>query len=555
MSRLGARWIGAALVCAWPMSARAAEIEVTSDVAAQGYEVASPWGDVVLGRRRLLTTLGLGAYHLQGDHSPFEADYSVVVRMRVDADFGLSGSEYFYDPRNHSRYVPGLTPAPFDIMVAYVEGRDLLDGLLTFRVGRQYQVDVLGWWSFDGGLVRVVTPFFLQAEVYGGFEQRGGLPLSTSRFESQGVWRGDQGALQDAGATQQYPSFQAAALAPAVGVALESNGPNWIHGRLDYRRVYSSSAAFTSQFPAPSAGGYEQVEGLRTSSERVGYALTGWLAEIGSVHGGFAYDLYNQLMARVFGGVDLYLHEQVTLSGDYEYFVPTFDADSIWNWFTHNPSHSARGRLALGPWSGFDVTVGGGARLWLTDGDPESWAVSQCAANNSDPAAIDNCIRYGLDPSTGGIDPGSGQVQPAGADGVFSRQEASRSTALATDLLASVGSRYRWGSGMVGIDGNLETGVGDETTNRGHRGGATLSARQALAAGRLWVGGRLSAYDWADPTRPDRDATSFAYVLAPEYAPVEQARLRLEWEHDMNRLVGHRFRLLGLVSVNVGGLP
>jgi hypothetical protein len=105
---------------------------------------------------------------------------------------------------------------------------------------------------------------------------------------------------------------------------------------------------------------------------------------------------------------------------------------------------------------------------------------------------------------------------------------------------------------MVGFDGDLQTGVGDETVNRGHRGGATLQARQALARDMLWLGGSVSAHDWADPLRPDRSATSFGYVVAPEYAPVKPARVRLEWEHDMNRLVGQRFRVLALVSVDVG---
>ncbi len=50
--------------------------------------------------------------------------------------------------------------------------------------------DVLGWWSFDGALLRVTTPYYVQLEAYGGLEQRGGLPLSTSRFERQGIWRG-----------------------------------------------------------------------------------------------------------------------------------------------------------------------------------------------------------------------------------------------------------------------------------------------------------------------------------------------------------------------------
>ena len=77
----------------------------------------------------------------------------------------------------------------------------------------------------------------------------------------------------------------------------------------------------------------------------------------------------------------------------------------------------------------------------------------------------------------------------------------------------------------------------------------------ALAGGMFWLGGRVSVYDWTDPTRDDRDATSFGYVVSPEYRPADLAKIRVEWEHDMNRLVGQRFRVLGLVSFRLGFTP
>src|SRR6185295_20359055 len=83
-----------------------------------------------------------------------------------------------------------------DLMMAYVEGRGYADGLVGFRLGRQYVVDALGFWSFDGGLVRLTTPAYFTVEGYGGFEQRGGLPLlATSRFEADGVYRGDRTSM------------------------------------------------------------------------------------------------------------------------------------------------------------------------------------------------------------------------------------------------------------------------------------------------------------------------------------------------------------------------
>ncbi|MBM4360125.1 MAG: hypothetical protein FJ096_18620, partial [Deltaproteobacteria bacterium] len=305
--------------------AAAVDWEVTGDVTGQGYEIVSPWGDVVLGRRRVTSTLGLASYDLfGGDRLPFKPTYSVQMRMRVDADFGVRNGETGYDPTQRSLFAPGLQVAPVDMMFGYVEGRNLLGGALDFRVGRQYTTNVLGWWSFDGGLVRLTTPFLFALEAYGGFEQRGGLPLSTARFESQGVWRGphDEALRADA---QRYPSYQFAAIAPAFGAALETSGPSWIKSRIDYRRVYNTGAAFTGQFPYPStagpgSGGFEQVEGLRVSSDRIGYSLSAYVSDLGVIRGGLVYDLYVNNITRAFASADVLVGKTTTVGIDADYF-------------------------------------------------------------------------------------------------------------------------------------------------------------------------------------------------------------------------------------------
>ncbi|HEX4447928.1 MAG TPA: hypothetical protein VH044_14370, partial [Polyangiaceae bacterium] len=230
--------------------AHALDAEVTSDDSSQFYDVRSPapnsgGGVTVLERRRLTATLGLGLYNLldspMGD--PKAPDLSLRARVRYDADFGVSPSET--DSTNFSQFLPGLHQQLADLMYAYVEGRRFLGGWLGFKLGRQYQTDVLGWWAFDGGEVSVNTPFFVKAEAYGGLEERGGMPLSTPRFEGDGVWRGGRSNFDES----LYPPFQLARLAPAFGVAVESTGVTWIHGRLSYRRVYNTGVSNTSEFP------------------------------------------------------------------------------------------------------------------------------------------------------------------------------------------------------------------------------------------------------------------------------------------------------------------
>ena len=162
--------------------------------------------------------------------------------------------------------MPGLNEQLVDLMYAYVEGRRFAGGWLGFKVGRQYVTDVLGWWAFDGGEASVTTPYFLKAEVYGGLEERGGMPLSTPRFEAEGVWRGNRSGYDPS----LYPQFQPARLAPAYAVALESTGVTWIHGRLTYRRVYEHRQLERHRSSRSGLLPPAVYTGSRVSSERLG---------------------------------------------------------------------------------------------------------------------------------------------------------------------------------------------------------------------------------------------------------------------------------------------
>jgi hypothetical protein len=517
--------------------ALAADFEVESSTAAQAYEVASPWGDTILERRRLMQTLALAVYNIQGKYTPGEADYSMVVRLRLDADFGINGhltgaeagGETNYAVGPGRRFIPGLQTAPLDLMYAYVEGRNLAHGWFGFRVGRQYVTDVLGWWSFDGGLLRVTTPYYVQVELYGGLEQRGGLPLSTSRYERQGIWRGSHsgfGPGDGQPSVTDYPSYQYTQPAPAFGVALESAGPSFIHGRFSYRRVYNLGTSITQQFPDP-AGGYRTIDGLRLSQDRLGYAANANKADLGGVKGGFTYDLYNQLVGSFYGGLEAYLGSRVTVGADIDYLVPTFDGDSIWNWFTHEPVTTITVRTAIDVTDRFDIAASGGARLWAAKGDPEAYGAGECRAAGRPP----DCV-------------GSAYFDPAEVQ-AYTRAEKNRATTISPDALANVAGRYRFRTADVGLRGMLQAG------ERGRRTGADFEGEKRLDGGRYALGARLSLYNWEDPLRPDRDATSFGYVLGAGFLPGEIADFKLEWEHDMNRLVGQRFRIVGLLNVRV----
>lgn len=543
---------GLIALAAWaPSHARAADVELNGTVAFQGYEVSSPWGYEVE-RRRLLGTLGFSLYHLQGDFVPGKADYNVRVLFRVDSEFGYDGAELDYAEAGASRFLPGVSHARMDLMQAYVEGRHLADGWLSFRAGRQNVTDALGWWSFDGGLVRLHTPVFFDVEAYGGLEQRGGLFLSTSRYESQGVWRGDHTGFDDdeglGPRSSDYPSFQEAALAPAFGVAIESSGPNWIHGRFTYRRVYNTGEVFTRQFGDP-AGGYPTVSGLRVSSDKLGYAANIEKTDLGGLKGGFSYDLYNELFPTAFGGLEAYLGPHVTAGLDVDHYEPTFDADSIFNWFTHNANTTATGRVAARFTREIDVAAQGGARLFSTDGDPEEFGSAQCEAirtseTDDADAKADRCLeglaRYGyagLPLAT--LNPASAAIAEA------TRAEENRGESYTVDGIGTLVARYRDTLGNVEVRGMAQVG------ERGHRAGGDVAGERKFEGGLFSLGARASLYGIRNALEEDDPGNmlTFGYVLGAAVRPLDLARIGAEWEHDMNDRVGQRFRVLGRLDV------
>ena len=477
--------------------ARAFQSEVDATLDAQFYSLQSPYGSPLLQRRRYTQTLALNLYDIQADRRPLGPTLSFKSRLRLDADFGQRPEERNPDS---SSYIPGLVEAPVDVMYAYLEGQRYMDGYLGFRLGRQYVVDSLGFWSFDGVEAMITTPAYLALEAYVGFEQRGGLPmLSTSRFEAGGVSRGDRSGL----GFGQSPSFlQESKLAPAYGFALESSGVHFLHSRFTYRKVINRDAVLVSPF-LDNGGGLTYALGDRTSSERLGYSLRADKSDLGAVLGSIVYDLYNRRVSQYNAGLDWFASDRAVIGAGVDYFLPTFDGDSIFNWFTHRGTTSGTLRADLAFSRQFELAASGGVRMFSTEGDPHSYLTSP-------------------------------DLNQSGRT---------------FDYLGTFGGRYRFWDGSLALNTMAEAG------EVGHRYGGDLTGRKQFDGGYYDTLAVLSLYDWEDALRPERSATSFSYVLggaiAPNFLSFSRGRLGVEWEHTMNHLVGQRFRMLATLNFSM----
>lgn len=477
---------------------KAPDAEVTADTAAQFYEMRSPTGETVIARRRLTVTLGAAVYDLLDKPTdPLGPTLTFRARLRYDADYGGSAEETAVT--NFNRLVPGFSRGPVDLMYGYVEGRRFLGGWLGFKLGRQYVTDALGWWSFDGGQVKVTTPYYVAVEAYGGLEQRGGMPLSTPRFEREGIWRGDRSGYDPA----LWPSFQPNDIAPAYGAAIETAGFTWIHGRLTYRRVYNTGATNVTQF---ASGQREPVtyDGTRLSQERLGYSVEGTLPSVGGIKGGLAYDFYARRFGAIYASVDGYVSRRVTVSADYEYYRPTFDADSIWNFFVAMPMNDIGLRAA---WDATDrVSIAGGLRGRAFTMQTEATNQQQSPGAPNDSPQIPDANYY---PSS--------SIEPMGG--------------------ANLSARYRIGEGSIGARGMADLARTGDRVGLDVYGERTLETRYVLT-------GRAGLWHWDDKLRPDRDALSFGYVAGAGYKIWPRSLALAEFQHDMNRLVGNRFRVM-----------
>lgn len=474
--------------------ALAYEARVSAQHDAQFYGVQSPFGSPEVLRRRHTSALGLELDDLaglgaRGPKLEFRA------RLRLDADFGQLATER--DPSSN-RFVPGLEQAPLDLLYAYVAMEGLAAGALGLRVGRQVLVDPLGFFSFDGGRLAIVLPLGLELGAYAGIEPRPGLPLlATARYLGDGVRRGGREQLE----LDREPSYlDESELSPAAGAWLTARALGPLSASLAYRRVVNRSRVRLSPFAAFPGDEPRTFGDARISSERFGASARLDWPEVGSVSGLAQYDLYLRRFNEVSFDFDALPSRSLRAGVELRRSRPSFDADSIFNWFAQGETNSALIHVAYLPWPALDTQWSGGVRWFETEED-------------------------------------------AGLSGVRRNLGAQR------DLTGSVSGRFRFDPSELSLT------VLGEVGDRGRLAGADLGLRSRFAGGQYDSLVLLSLFDWSNPLRVERNATSFSYVLGAGLwngaGLFSQSRLGLEWEHAFNRLVSQRFRVLATLQLGV----
>jgi hypothetical protein len=317
------------------------------------------------------------------------------------------------------------------------------------------------------------------------------MPLSTPRFERDGVWRGNRTGYDPT----LWPSYQPSEIAPAYGAAIESAGFTWLHARASYRRVENTGTSNVTSFAQ--AAPARAYEGSRVSQERLGYAVDATAPDVGGIKAGLAYDLLVGRVSTVFASVDGFVSRRVTVGADYDYFVPTFDGDSIWNFFLAMPMNDVTLRSA---WETTDrLTLSGGLR-------GRAFGV-QTKADDGVPSS----------PNAGGNYYPTSGVDPMGG--------------------GNLGARYRIGEGAIGARGLADVARSGDRIGFDVYGERTLETRYVLS-------GRAGVWHWEDDLRRERDATSFGYVAGAGYKLFPRSLVFAEFEHNMNRLAGQRVRVM-----------
>jgi len=381
--------LGLALLLAAP-DAHAYEFWLHAQTIGQAYDVpqytlAGPY--LLLGRRRITQTLALRiddvgdlAAERRKSRLPERGlRISLQMYLRVDHDFGdfTSGQMILPGPvvRDALDVIPelGESVAALDLMYGYVQLDGLVDDRLRIQLGRVLADDGWGTTAFDGGAAQFQVAGPIQVGASAGLRVRASSPLGNSAYELDGT-SGAGCEEYIAGATPGTGSWQLIdrnrtitnntlssdyeycpqrdVAQPSVGVTIAAVRAKHFSAELGYRRTWSSTVEqvgpaqgvdqptqplYPSEFPG-------ELPGSGVDEERVYGRVMAKLDANGVEIDPYAdarYSVVGAVFDRADAGVRVRAGGSV-IEPAVEYFYPTFDADSIFNAFSIEPTTDLR---------------------------------------------------------------------------------------------------------------------------------------------------------------------------------------------------------------------
>jgi len=359
------------------------------------YRLVGP--DLFNGRRRYTQTIALRISDI-GNLSATRRQQRLPDRglriswqshLRIDHDFGqYTSGRISISPavrRDAIDVIPELadSAAGLDLLYGHVTLEGLADGRLTMKLGRMLPDDGWNTSGLDGGTVRYELPIPIAVTAMAGLRVRAASPLGLAAFELDGTSGAGcqeyvEGPTPGTGAwklVDRNRRITGSKLAsdyelcpqrevrqPTIGASIATARVRGFGAEVGYRRTWSETYGLidsVDRLTYPDLGLYPdevgQAPGSGVNEERIFGRVHGTLhrgALAISPYANARVSLLHAALDRADAGVLLRRGDH-TLEPAVEYFLPTFDGDSIFNVFSIEPTADARlgyrytGALAL----------------------------------------------------------------------------------------------------------------------------------------------------------------------------------------------------------------
>ena len=336
---LASLFVGSVILLLSVSPALAYDFEVSARTEAYGYQLRryDRAGLLLLNRRRVTQYLGLRVFNLlEPGEAPRAGRPPALLHlhglMRFFTDFG----DYARAPEP----IAELRDTSFELLSLALEGRNLL-GWIDFTAGRQYDLELMDFYGYDGLRLRINTPWRLFVEGHVGAQIHRARLFSPAVFEPDGT----SGDPADG------------AWAPTFGVALGVEDLRHFDLRLAYRRTVSHATMPLLPEPARTQGLWSVDQELLFAA--LGYRIPRLASEVSA-------NLRYSLLTGLFEELQLLLSQPLgtrhRVHLELGRYRPHFDGDSIFNVFAVEPYSELAARYAVDVGERWQLEARGGYR-------------------------------------------------------------------------------------------------------------------------------------------------------------------------------------------------